>query len=156
MRAFTFKEYIARSPQHVWDVLTDLSIASRWRPLARSMETEDGQPLRAGGRVRLTIQYLGREEVRFSTSTVFEPPRRWVLHSSDNPTMEGWFEFRLEPEGSGTRVIATCDLKAHGILPWLFTPLVARGERNRRAEMLGNLKRLIEGGGEADPSRSLP
>ena len=147
MRAYTFKEFIARSPQHVWDVLTDLRIASRWRPLVRLMETEDGQPIHVGGRVRVVFQYLGREETRSSTTAVFDAPKRWVQHSADNPTMEGWFEIRLEPEGSGTRVITTLDLKAHGILPWLFLPIVARGERRARAEALGNLKRLIEGGG---------
>lgn len=36
MRAFTFKEYIDRPPARVWDVLVDLSLQSRWRPLIKS------------------------------------------------------------------------------------------------------------------------
>jgi carbon monoxide dehydrogenase subunit G len=147
MRAFTFKEFIARPPAEVWAALTDLSIASRWRPLIKSMETEDGQPLRDGSRVRVTIQFMGREETRVSTTAVFEPPREWVLRSADKPAMEGLFGFRLEPQGSGTLIVATCDLQAHGVLPWLFLPLIANGERQRRREMLGNLKRLVEGAG---------
>jgi len=146
MRAYTFKEYIDRPPRDVWKALTDLSAAPRWRPLVRSMETEDGGPLRLGSRVRVVIEYLGRRANRVSTTTSFEPERRWTLHSSDRPAMEGTFDFLLKADRAGTRVIATCDLTAHGFLPWLFLPLIARGERQRRIELLPNLKRFVEQG----------
>ena len=58
--------------------------------------------------------------------------------------MEGVFDFVLQPEGSGTRITMTCDLTAHGFMAWLFIPLIARAERRRRIEMLGNLKRYVE------------
>jgi uncharacterized protein YndB with AHSA1/START domain len=146
MRAYTFVEHIGRPPRDVWRVLVDLSAAPRWRPLIKSMETEDGTPVHAGSRVRLVIEYLGRRATRVSTTTEFEPERRWTLRSGDDPAMEGFFGFELEPEGAGTRVTATCDLIAHRFLPWLFLPLLARGERQRRVEMLGNLKRYVESG----------
>jgi uncharacterized protein YndB with AHSA1/START domain len=145
MRAFRFVEHIERSPEQVWNVLVDLSLAPRWRPLITSMETLDGLPVHAGSQVRITFEFFGRRDSRVSTTVAFEPGRRWVLRSSDNPQMEGFFEFIVDPEGSGTRVTALCDLKAHGFLPWLYLPLIARGERTRRAEMLGNLKRFVEG-----------
>jgi len=145
MRAYTFREYIDRTPRQVWDVLVDLEVAPRWRPLIKSMETEDGLPVHDGSRVRLTIEFMGQRQTRTSTTVAFEPTHRWTLHSSDKPQMEGWFDFVLEPCGSGTEVVTTCDLKAHGLVPWLFMPLVARGERQRRAELLGNLKRFVEG-----------
>jgi carbon monoxide dehydrogenase subunit G len=145
MRAYTFKEYIDRPPREVWNVLVDLSVAPRWRPLVNSMETEDGQPVHAGSRVRLVVEYLGRRLTRVSTTTAFEPERRWTLHSGDLDSMDADFDFELQPEGTGTRVIATCDLRAHRFLPWLFLPLLARGERQRRVELLPNLKRYVEG-----------
>lgn len=146
MRAFTFRETIARTPQQVWDVLVNLDLASRWRPMIKAMATEDGQPLRVGSQVRLTVEFMGRTQVSVSTAVAFDPPRRWSLHSAQNPAMEGLFEFVLEPRGAGTLVTATCDLTSHGFLPWLFLPLIARGERRHRGDMLGNLKRLVEGG----------
>jgi len=145
MRAYTFREYIDRPPQQVWDVLVNLEVAPRWRPLVKSMETEDGLPVHAGSRVRLTIEFMGKRQSRTSTTVAFEPPRRWTLRSSDKPQMEGFFEFLLEAQGAGTQVVSTCDLKAHAFLAWLFMPLIARGEKQRRAEMLGNLKRFVEG-----------
>jgi carbon monoxide dehydrogenase subunit G len=144
MRAYTFKEHIDRPPRDVWNVLVDLSVASRWRPLIKSMETEDGQPVHAGSRVRVVIEYLGRRSTRVSTTTAFEPERRWTLHSGDVAAIEGYFDFQLEPDQTGTRVVASCDLIAHGFLPWLFLPLLARGERQRRIELLPNLKRYVE------------
>ena len=144
MRAYTFKEHIDRPPARVWDVLTDLTLAARWRPLVVSIETVGGEPLRVGTKVKIVTEFLGRRSEHVSTTTVFEPGKRWTLHSQSTPQIEGWFDFLLEPEGTGTRVTATCDLKAHGFLPWLFMPLIARGERTRRVELLPNLKRLVE------------
>ena len=144
MRAFHFVEYIDRPPRDVWNVLTDLSVASRWRPLVVSMETVDGQPLHDGSDVRLVAELLGKRMTRVSHTTAFEPPHRWTLRSSDSPQIEGFFDFVLEPDGSGTRIEATCDLKAHSFMMWLFLPLIGRGERTRRVEMLSNLKRFVE------------
>jgi len=144
MRAYTFREYIDRPPRQVWDVLVNLDVAPRWRPLVRSMETEDGLPVHEGSRVRLTIEFMGERQSRTSTTVTFDPPHRWTLRSSDRPAMEGLFDFSLEAQGPGTQVVTTCDLKAHGFVPWLFMPLIARGEKQRRAELLGNLKRFVE------------
>ena len=144
MRAFHFVEYIDRPPREVWNALTDLSTAPKWRPLVVSMETVDGQPLREGSDVRLTVDAYGRRLTRVSRTTVFDPPRRWTLRSSQSPAMEGFFDFVVEADGNGTRVEASCELEAHTFLTWLFMPLIARGERTRRVEMLSNLKRFVE------------
>ncbi len=145
MRAYHFTETIARPPEQVWSVLTDLSVAPRWRPLIVSMETVDGGPLRVGNGVRIVSEYLGQRAERVSVTTALEPNQQWTLRSSQ-PSMEGWFGFALSPEAGGTRVVATCELKAHTFLTWLFLPLIARGERTRRVEMLASLKRVVERG----------
>jgi len=144
MRAYTFREYIDRLPQQVWDVLVNLEVAAQWRPLVKSMETEDGLRVHEGSRVRSTIEFMGQRQSRTSTTVTFDPPHRWTLHSSDRPQIEGLFEFSLEAQGTGTQVMTTLDLKAHGFVAWLFMPLIARGEKQRRAELLGNLKRFVE------------
>lgn len=144
MRAYTFEEYIDRTPRIVWDTLVNLEVAPKWRPLVRSMSTEDGQPVHAGSKIRLVVDFAGQRRNRLSTTIAFEPERRWTLLSSERPEMEGVFDFVLRPDGTGTRVVATCDLTSHGFVPWLFLPMIARGERERRREMLGNLKRYVE------------
>ena len=144
MRAFRFEEHIDRSPAEVWGVMTDLSLSSQWRPFAVSMETVDGQPLHAGSDVRIVMDVLGRRAERVSRTVAFEPNRRWTLESGDIRQMRGIFDFQLQAERSGTRVVATCELTAHAFLQWLFLPIIARQERTFRKEILSNLKRLVE------------
>ena len=143
MRAYRFEEHIDRSPAEVWAVMTDLRLSSRWRPFAVSMETIDGEPLHVGSDVRIVMDVLGRRAERISRTVAFEPNRRWMLESGDTP-VRGLFDFRLEPEASGTRVVATSELTARALLPWLFLPIMARQERTYRKEILANLKRLVE------------
>jgi uncharacterized protein YndB with AHSA1/START domain len=145
MRAYEYRELIARPPERVWSVLTDLTLAPKWRPLMVSMQTVDDEPLAVGRGVRIVHEFLGKRTERVAMTTAWEPNKRWTLHSSQ-PEVEGWFDFVLEPASGGTRVTATCDLKAHQFLAWLFLPLVARGERRVRVDMLPNLKRLAEAG----------
>lgn len=87
MRAYTFSEFIGRPPRDVWRVLTDLGAAPRWRPLIRSMETEDGGPLALGSRVRIVIDFHGRQSTRVSVTSEFEPEKKWTLHSSETPAV---------------------------------------------------------------------
>jgi uncharacterized protein YndB with AHSA1/START domain len=145
VRAFHFETVIARSPERVWSVLTDLSLAPKWRPLIVSMATVDGGPLAVGKGVRIVHEFLGERRERVSITDAFEPNRRWRLHSSQ-PAIDGWFDFVLEPVPAGTRVVATAELKARSFTNWLLLPLIARGERRWRVEMVDNLKRLVESG----------
>ena len=104
MRAYTFREYIDRPPRQVWDVLVNLDVAPRWRPLVKSMETEDGLPVHDGiARSSDRSNSWGSDKSRTSTTVTFDPPHRWTLRSSDRPAMEGFFEFSLEAQGTGPR-----------------------------------------------------
>src|ERR1043166_1314423 len=111
MRAFTFVEYIDRPPREVWDALVDLENASRWRPMVRSMRAVDGGPQREGSEIEIVVEAFGRREKRISVITGFEPLRRVALRSVDQPVIGGFFEFLLEPDGSGTRITALCELQ---------------------------------------------
>ncbi|MEP6765660.1 MAG: SRPBCC family protein [Gemmatimonadaceae bacterium] len=144
MRAYSFNEFIDRPREQVWNVLTNLSVAPLWRPLVSSMQTVGDAPLAVGTDVKIIVDFIGKRSEHVSHTTAFERNVRWMLHSSSSPSMEGWFDFQLTTEGRGTRITATCDLKAHALLNRIFLPLIARGERQRRVEMLPNLKRFVE------------
>jgi uncharacterized protein YndB with AHSA1/START domain len=144
VRAYEFRQYIARPPHDVWNALVNLDLAPRWRPLVKRMETVDGAPVHAGSAVSVTIEVFGKVRTTTSTTVEFEPFRRWTLRSSSNPQMEGLYAFALAPDRAGTMVTATCELKAHAFLAWLFMPLIGRTERRMRVELLPNLKRFVE------------
>jgi carbon monoxide dehydrogenase subunit G len=143
MRAFAFDIHIDRSPQIVWDYLTDLTRAPEWRPLVQRMETVDGKPLATGSVIELTMEVLGELRKRRSVTTVFEPPRRWVLRSGSDG-IEGVWEFAVAADGAGSRVAFTLDLTTQSLLRKLMLPLIARSERTVRAGQLERLKAAVE------------
>jgi hypothetical protein len=57
--------------------------------------------------------------------------------------VSGTFEYTLEPEDNGTKVVFTCEVRPHGFM-WVFTPLLLRGTRLRYEQQLPNLKKEVE------------
>ena len=143
MKAFRFEQDIARSPADVWDALTDLESAPAWRPLIRSMATEDGAPLRVGQRVAITIELMGERRTRLSETVALEPEHRWALASSTGG-LRGVFEYLLVPVAGGTRVSMQLELTARGVRAHLTRPLVALSERRLRRPLLGQFKSFVE------------
>jgi hypothetical protein len=144
MRAFAFTTHVARPPEVVWAIMTDLSRAPRWRPLVQRMVTTDGGPIAAGSSIEITMEVMGELHRRRSLTTGFDPPRRWVLRSESNDIQGDW-EFGVAPENGGSRVSFSCELTSPRFFRRLMLPLIARTERRIRGEQLGNLKRLVEG-----------
>ena len=89
---------------------------------------------------------LARDKA-FQIEHVSESAASFRLVSDQSTRLQYPFEFSLEAKGSGTQVVSTCDLKAHGVVPWLFMPLIARGEKQRRADIaqLRQFKPTIDG-----------
>jgi carbon monoxide dehydrogenase subunit G len=143
MRAYTYSIHVERPPEVVWDFLTDLSQAPRWRTSFKSMEVVGGERLQAGSKIRIVVEAMGKVMERISTTSVFEPPRRWVM-SSASDGISGDFEYTVAPAIGGSKVEATCDLRAHRFLAWLFLPVVARQERVRRKDQLAAFREACE------------
>ena len=146
MRAFTFTTHIARPPQAVWNVLTDLALSSKWRPLIVSMETVDGKPLALGSDLRVTVEAMGTRQSRITKVVGFEPAKRWTLLSKGDG-IDGVYDFRLNPSGTGTNVVFTGDFIARRFLRYLVLPLIARSEKRTRETQLPSFKRLVEAEG---------
>jgi hypothetical protein len=143
MKALVLTTHVDRSPETVWTVMTDLSRSASWRPLVRSMTTSHGGPLAAGTAVDITAEIMGRTLRRRSMTTVFEPPRRWVLRSESND-VEGLWDYAIAPEAGGSRVSLTLELNSRRFLRRLILPLLARNERRIRVDQLERLKHLVE------------
>ena len=121
----------------------DLSTAPRWRPLIRSMETEDGAPVRVGQRIRVTVELMGNAVVRSAETIALEPERRWAVRSA-HEGIEGVFEFRLTPVGDATAVVHQFDVRTSRLTRLPLLPLIALSERRLRRPLLPNLRRYVE------------
>src|SRR4029079_493860 len=113
MRSFTYTIHIDRSPETVWTYMMDFSKAPRWRNLVREVEVLTPGPLRVGSELKITFDVLGKVRKAISEVWAFEPARRFGIRNSE-PNVTGVFEYTLTPQGQGTFVTFTCDIKPHG------------------------------------------
>lgn len=142
MRSFTYQEFIERPPAEVFAVMLDFSRASRWRSLVRKMELVGGGPVCKDSQVVVTVDVMGKVQQTVSDIWSFDPPRRIGFRNTANG-FTGLFEYILHPEGEGTRVTFTADLRPHG-LAWLLLPLVLHSHRARYRDQLQRLKGEVE------------
>lgn len=112
---------IERPPEAVFDFVADERNEPRFNPRMATSCLESGAPVREGSRFRATLRSLGR-------------------------AVPMTVELTFEPEGSGTRLRWTWEVKTSG-LARVAGPLVAHiGKRQERQTWEG-LKSLLEAGG---------
>ena len=142
MRSFRYTIHIDRSPAHVWAFMLDFSKAPLWHNLVREVKILTDGPIRPGTELQITFDVLGRVRTARCDVSAFETARCFGLRNiEENVTAR--FEYALAPDGTGTLVAFTCDLRPHGLM-WLLLPLMIRGNRARYAQHLPKLKQEVE------------
>jgi uncharacterized protein YndB with AHSA1/START domain len=124
---------IARPPEEVYAVVSDLARGPEWQPTLVRVDAEAGTEVR---------RIAGHErEARFEVTRA-EPPRLFELVSHASP-VRAWATFELEPAGAGTHVRLSLDLELSG--PLRFAGRMVRGRAEHEArENLERLKQLVE------------
>lgn len=127
---------IARSPEDVFDYLTDVSNLPSWQSGVRSARRE-------GDRILESRHLLGRE---LSTTIAIEEeerPRVFAIRALDSP-VPFTVRHELEPAGSGgTRVRVVGEGDA-GLLPGFAAGIMARRAEKQFRKDFERLKRLLE------------
>lgn len=142
MRSFRYTIHIDRSPAQVWAYMMDFTKAPRWRNRVREVKVLSDGPLRPGTELQITFDSSGRSRTARCNVLAFETARRFGLRNIE-PKVTGTFEYTLTPEGNGTAVTFSCDIRPHGVM-WLLLPLMIRSNRARYAQQLPNLKKEVE------------
>ncbi len=142
MRAFRYTEHIDRPREQVFAYMMDFSTASRWRNMVRRIEVIGGGPVQAGTKLLFTMDVLGKTKQGEVELWCYDPPRRFG-QTNTRGGVTGVFEYVLEPNGTGTQVSFTGDIRSHG-LTWLVLPLLLRTSRLRFRNQLATLKKAIE------------
>ncbi|MEV0413764.1 SRPBCC family protein [Streptomyces sp. NPDC050448] len=136
---------IFRSPEDVFDYVTDPTHLPEWQDSAVSARQLDGAPLHLGSKVEITRRMAKREFPMTMEVTELDPPRSWHLHGIDGP-VRGDVRGTIEPldDGKRSRVTLDLDFEGHGIGK-VIAPLVvkpyARRQMPRNEE---KLKHLLE------------
>jgi uncharacterized protein YndB with AHSA1/START domain len=136
---------VARSPEAVFDYMTDPSNLPAWQTSKTRVEPLADGPPRQGYRVREWTKPPGRREfaqvVEFAE---FDRPRRLHVQVVEGPLpVDG--RWSLEAEGDGTRVHFVAEGPLTGPMR-LAEPLVKRMLGRQFAKYHENLRRNVEAG----------
>ena len=130
---------IARTPEDVFDYLSDLGNEVRWNPNCLSMERLTDGPVGVGTRFRAKWK---QGPVIFPEVTAYERPRTWTY--SNGGSIGCVLTISLEPTASGgTRMTASGLWSANG-LARLFFPVFIRTMRKAEVQVLANARRALE------------
>lgn len=122
--------YVDRSAEVVYALVRDLERAPEWQDSLESVDVEAGTEVRRFGGRRVEASFFVLED---------DPPRRFAISSQGGPA-EARAEFDLEPDGDGTRVVFTIDLRLRGAARLASGVVKPTAQR----EMRGDLERLKE------------
>jgi carbon monoxide dehydrogenase subunit G len=126
---------IARSPEEVFDYLTDVSNLPRWQSGVHSAERE-------GSQIHESRHMLGRELQTTLEIEAEERPRLFTIRAVASP-VPFTVRHELEPSGAGTKLTVIGEGDA-GLLPGFAAGIMAgRAEKQFRKDF-ERLKRLLE------------
>jgi hypothetical protein len=95
---------IARTPDEVFDYVTDPAKLSTWQDAESVTQLTPG-PVGAGTRFREVHKALGIRRVEITEVVVYERGRRFDIRVLDGPPVDGRWDF--ESAGAGTRLTLT-------------------------------------------------
>ena len=125
--------HIGRPPEIVYAFVRDLERAPEWQESLESVDVESGTEVRSFGGRRVEAAFFVLED---------DPPRRFSIRSDGGPA-EARAEFDLEPDGDGTRVLFTLDVRLRGAARLAAGVVKAAAQRESHAN-LERLKELVE------------
>ena len=134
---------IARPPEDVFELLSDIDRLSEWQTSAVEAHT-DG-PLAEGSRVREKRRLLGRELDTELEVVAYEPPRKLTLRSLGGPVKFTVDHELVAHDGGGTQLRFLAEAQPGGLLR-LTEPVLARTAEQEFRRDFDRLKELLESG----------
>jgi Polyketide cyclase / dehydrase and lipid transport len=133
---------VSRSPEDVFDYLTDITKEFEWNPRTRRAEKLTPGPIGPGTR-------FGAEWIKGNPTIVeyvrFEPPMAWVS-AARSRRLDAKSEGQISPTEQGSRVVVRTKLRPKGFLA-LLLPLMRRMMQGREDQNLERVKAILEGTG---------
>lgn len=133
---------IARAPEDVFELLSDIERLPEWQ--ASAVEAHADEPLGEGSRVTEKRRLLGREVDTELEVVACEPPQRLTLRSLGGP-VEFTVDHELTAHGGGTQLKVIAAAEPGGLLR-LTEPVLARKAEQEFRRDFDRLKELLESG----------
>jgi carbon monoxide dehydrogenase subunit G len=136
-----FTVEVARPPQEVFELMTDLARLPEWQ--ASAVESKADGALHEGARIAERRRVMGRELETQLEVTGFDPPRQLTLKALNGP-IRFTVDHRLAEADGGTRLRVVAEGKAGGFMK-LGQPMLARTAEAELRKDFERLKELLEG-----------
>lgn len=143
MAGFELSEWVAKSPEEVFNFLTDTSNAPKLNPGIKGMQKLTEGAIGVGTRYRETRIVNGKEAQAELEVTKFDPPRAYAMVNESNG-IETSYTYTLTPERDGTGVDLQAEVKAGG-LKKVMAPMVVSILKREDGDHLTRLKHALEG-----------
>jgi uncharacterized protein YndB with AHSA1/START domain len=131
---------IERSPEDVFELLTDIGRLPEWQTSA--IEAHCDGPLEQGSRVTEKRRLLGREVDSELEVIAYEPPTRLTLRSLGGP-VKFTVDHELAAKDGGTQLTFVAEAQPRGALR-LAEPVLARTAEQQFRQDFDRLKELLE------------
>lgn len=125
MHEETVERRVAAAPDRVWQVLTDLERAPDVLTAVETVEVHTEPPFGLGTRWTETRTNFGRQATETMEVVEVEPGRRYVVEAVGTGSRYR-SEFRLEPDGDGTRLVTTFGAEPLGMVARVLTATIGR------------------------------
>lgn len=135
---------IARTPQEVFDYVSDPARLPEWQPAVHAATTEPRGVVAVGTRGQEVRRVLGGQRTFRWEVTDYEPGRRWGVRGIDGP-VRAHVAMAFAPDGQGTRTHVDYGIwfEGHGIGK-VIGILARQGARRDVASNLALLKQRLE------------
>ena len=143
MAGFELSEWVAKSPEEVFNFLTDTRNASKLNPGIQHMEKLTDAPLGIGTRYRETRIVNGKQAQAELEVVQYDPPRTYAM-MNEAGGIQTSYTYTLTPERNGTRIDLQAEVKAGG-LKKVMAPMVVSILKREDGDHLTRLKHALEG-----------
>jgi hypothetical protein len=144
MSGFNLNEWIARSPNEVFDFIVASENAPKVAANIKSMVKLTEGMVGVGTRYRETRLMNGKEAQAELEIVDFEPGQRYAMKNVTDG-IETIYRYTFTSEKNGTRVDLVCELSASGVKK-LMLPMVASILKKEDGDHLQKLKKVMENG----------
>ncbi|MCU1516286.1 MAG: hypothetical protein JWQ75_1007 [Pseudarthrobacter sp.] len=142
MNGFEFTEHIERSPQEVFEVISNPAEATKFLDNIKECRKLSDGPIAVGTTFRETRVMGGKEASTDLLVDAYEPNTH-VGISAEAEGIKVAYNYRLSPEDNGTRLTWACELEAGG-LRRMMLPMVAAIMKKEDGKHLLQLKAYLE------------
>lgn len=142
MATFELEEWIARSPEQIFQFVTNPKNAPRISPSIQSLEPTSPGPLAKGTRYRETRLMNGKPAQAELEVVEYDPPRAYAMRNVTEG-IETTYRYTLMPTNKGTQVKLLAKVSAGG-LKKLMEPVVAGILKKEDGDQLVRLKTVLE------------